>query len=111
MPRAKTNRAPATKSKTPKRVTVGNPNVPGYTHAVDAEMYHAMRTALLQALPKKEPGLTQSEMRRAVLPYLSQKLYPGGAKADWWSKAVQLDLESKGIVVREKSAPLRWHRQ
>lgn len=33
-----------------------------------------------------------------------------GAKAMWWSKTVQLDLEAKGLLGREQSKPLRWHR-
>jgi len=27
-----------------------------------------------------------------------------------WSKAVQLDLEAKGIVVREATRSLQWHK-
>lgn len=92
------------------RVTVENVNVPGYTTRVDAGMYHAMRRALLKALPSKAPGLTQAEMGAAVLPHLPKDLFPGGAKAGWWAKSVQLDLEAKGIVTREKTKPLRWHR-
>jgi hypothetical protein len=34
----------------------------------------------------------------------------GGAKAGWWSKAVQFDLEAKGVIAREPGKPLRWHR-
>ena len=30
------------------------------------------------------------------------------AKAGWWTKCVQLDLEAKGVVVREGSKPIRW---
>ena len=33
-----------------------------------------------------------------------------GAKAGWWKKAVQLDLEATGSVAREDSKPLRWHK-
>jgi hypothetical protein len=36
--------------------------------------------------------------------------YPGGAKAGWWAKMVQLDLEAKGARVREPSKLLRWYR-
>lgn len=32
------------------------------------------------------------------------------AMAGWWSKAVQLDLEAKGVIARESSKPLRWYR-
>jgi hypothetical protein len=92
------------------RVTIQNVNHPGQTNVVDARMYRAMRDALLVVLPPHAPGLTQSEMREAVLPHLPDDLYPAGAKAGWWSKAVQLDLEAKGVIAREASTPLRLHR-
>ena len=85
-------------------------NVPGQTTSLDAGMYQAMRQAMLKVTPAKAPGLTQAEMRAAVLPHLPADLFPGGAKAGWWSKAVQLDLEAKGLLVREAAKPLRWHR-
>ncbi len=92
------------------RVIVENINVPGYTMRVDRTMYDAMRIALLKVLPLKSPGLTQSEMRQGVLPHLPTAYFPGGAKAGWWAKCVQLDLEAKGLVVRENTKPLRWLR-
>jgi len=49
-------------------------------------------------------------MFRALLPHLPADLFPGGAKAGWWMKTVQLDLETKGIITREKTKPLRLHR-
>jgi hypothetical protein len=91
-------------------ITVENVNVPGYTTRVDATKYQAMRRAMLQVLPSKPPGLTQTEIREAVLAHLPDDLFPGGAKAGWWSKAVQLDLEAKDIVQRETTKPLRWYR-
>ncbi len=94
----------------PGKIAVENVNVPGYTQVVDAAMYRAMRTAVLRILPARAPGLTQTEMRRAVLPHLPADLFPGSAKSDWWSKLVQLDLEAKGVIVREASKPIRWHR-
>jgi hypothetical protein len=91
------------------RVIVENVNVPGHTVRLDAAKYQAMRKAILAVLPKKAPGLTQSEIRKAVQTRLSEELYPGGAKVAWWAKMVQLDLEAKGIVDRESTKPLRWH--
>jgi hypothetical protein len=70
-----------------------------------------MKKALLKALPKKPPGMTQTEMREAVLPHLPKEEFPGGAKAEWWSKSVQLDLEARGVIARDATAkPLRWFR-
>ena len=93
------------------KVEVENVNVPGQVTRVDAAKYVAMRKALLKALPARGPGLTQNEMATAVLPYLPEAHFPGGAKAMWWVKCVQLDLEAKGLIVRvTQPRPLRWHR-
>ena len=100
----------ATKKGTRPSIEVKNVNVPGYVHAVDAIKYAAMKQALMKVLPKKPPGLTQTEMRKAVVAHLPADEFPGGAKAEWWSKCVQLDLEARGVVRREDSKPLRWHR-
>jgi hypothetical protein len=94
----------------PDRIVVENVNVPGHRRAVDATMYREMKRAFLAILPGKSPGLTRTEIRAMVLVKLSPTLFPKGAKADWWSKLVQLDLEAKREVVREKSKPLRWHK-
>jgi hypothetical protein len=76
---------------------------------VNAAKYQAMKAAMLAVLPEGEPGLTQSEVREAVVPHLPEDLFPGGSTAGWWAKTVQLDLEAKGVVVREPTKPLRWH--
>lgn len=91
------------------KVTVSNVNVPGFTVQLDAGKYDAMRAAIVAVLPKKAPGFTQAEIRKAVVAHLPEDLFPGGAKAGWWAKMVQLDLEAKGLVDREATKPLRWH--
>jgi hypothetical protein len=58
-------------------------------------------------LPNTSPGLTEAEVRERLIDHLPEKLFPEGAKAGWWSKTVQLDLEAKGLVAREKTRPLR----
>jgi hypothetical protein len=92
------------------KVTVENVMRPGKTYRVDATSYEAMRKALLKALPRKSPGMTYDEMSTAVRKVLPQDVFPGGERAGWWLKCVQLDLEAKAIVVREKTRPLRWLR-
>lgn len=93
----------------PERIPVENVNVPGQITNVRADMYRAMKAAMLKVLPRQSPGLTQNEIRTAVVPHLPEELFPGGAKAGWWAKTVQLDLEAKGLLVREKTKPLRWY--
>ena len=83
---------------------------PGKTYDVDAGMYRAMRCAILEVLPTDGSGMTREQMVEAVVPHLPEDLFPGGAKAGWWSKTVQLDLEAKGLIARGSSWPLRWHR-
>jgi hypothetical protein len=91
------------------RIDVENVNVLGHEVRADAGMHRAMRQALLKATPGKAPGLTQSEMRAVVVPHLPADLFPGGAKAGWRAKAVQLELEAKQFLVRESTKSLRWH--
>jgi len=93
------------------KVTVENINVPGYTSQVDAAKYEAMRRAILAVTPAEAPGLTAKERLDQVASILPQNLWPGGEKAGWWQKTVQLDLEARGLLVRVTGAkPLRWHR-
>jgi hypothetical protein len=47
---------------------------------------------------------------QAVLPHLPEALFPAGARAGWYTKAVQLDLEARGIIARESTRPLRLHK-
>lgn len=92
------------------KVTVENVNTPGRTVQLDARRYEAARDTLLGVLPDANPGLTQAEMIDAVRAGLPADVFPGGEKAGWWTKAVQLDLEAKGRVIRVKGSPTRWRR-
>jgi hypothetical protein len=92
-----------------KMIAVHTPNKPKYEQRVDAEAYEAMRKTMLKVLPKKTPGLTQAEMWAALEKAAPKNLFAGRWKVGWWMKTVQLDLEARKIVVREKTKPLRWH--
>lgn len=92
------------------KIEIENIVSPGHVHRVDRVKYEAMREALLAVLPPAAPGLTVAEAKERLLPLLPQPLFPGGAKAGWWLKAVQLDLEAKGTIARETSKPLRLHK-
>ena len=83
---------------------------PGRTERVNRKKYMAMREALLPVLPDGPPGMTVAEAKSALLVRLSQDLFPGGEKAGWWLKAVQLDLEAKGIIARGPTRPVRLYR-
>ncbi|EBV3599680.1 hypothetical protein DOI34_24260 [Salmonella enterica subsp. enterica serovar Virchow] len=77
---------------------------------LDATKFNAMRDAYLKVLPADGPGLTPAEIRVRLEPVLSQDAFPGGAKAGWWAKAVQLDLEAKGVIARGDGRPVRLRR-
>jgi hypothetical protein len=96
-------------SKTVERVEMLNFTSPGHVTRVEKGKYDAMKAALLTAVPKAVPGLTVAEIKERVLPLLPEDLFPGGAKAGWWLKGVQLDLEARGVIARENSKPLRLH--
>lgn len=91
------------------KVAVENINTPGRTSNVDKAKYLAMKAAMLATLPRHAPGLTANEVKEAAKAHLPEDLFPGGATSGWWQKCVQLDLEAKGVVVREPTKPLRFH--
>lgn len=92
------------------KIEIENFTSPGRVVRVDRRKYEAMKAALLEVLSAAPPGLTVAEAKAGLLPLLPQDLFPGGEKAGWWLKAVQLDLEAKGAVAREATKPLRLHR-
>ncbi len=74
--------------------------MPGRTERVDRAKDEAMCAALLAVLPARAHGMTVAEAKAALLPRLDPDLFPSGDKAGWWLKAVQLDLEAKGVRAR-----------
>lgn len=93
-----------------KRIRVRNVNYPGQVKLLDAKPYEAMKSAFLKVLSKASPGLTEGEILKRLRPHLPAELFPMGRRAGWWAKTVQLDLEARHIVLREKTRPLRWHK-
>ena len=69
-----------------------------------------MRDALLAILPAKAPGLKVADALEALLPHLSETAFPERGKAGWWLKAVQLDLEAKGVIKRAPQRPVQLYR-
>lgn len=90
-----------------RKIEVQNFTSPGHVTRVDAEKYEAMKAAYLKVVTAKGPSLTPAEIRNQIEAHLPQDLFPGGEKAGWWAKCVQLDLEAKGVIVREPKAPVR----
>jgi hypothetical protein len=94
-------------SKQDNRIEIENFTSPGHIQRIDKHKYEAMRDALLAVLPTVAPGITVAEAKAALLSNLPVELYPGGEKAGWWLKAVQLDLEAKGVIRRGPNSPVR----
>ncbi len=92
------------------KIEIQNFTSPGRTERVNRAKYEAMRDALLAVLPTTAPGLKVPEAKAALLSLLPDALFPAGDKAGWWLKAVQLDLEAKGIIKRAPSKPVQLFR-
>jgi hypothetical protein len=92
------------------KIEIENVNSPGRTERVDRAKYEAMRKALLAVLPTAAPGMKVPEAKAALLPLLPDELFPAGATAGWWLKAVQLDLEAKGVIQRAPTKPVQLFR-
>jgi hypothetical protein len=92
------------------KIEVENFTSPGRTVRVDKAKYMAVREATMRHITAEEPGKTPTELIAAIRSELPQDLFPGGEKAGWWFKCVQLDLEAKGIIVRGPKAPVRLRR-
>jgi hypothetical protein len=92
------------------KIEVWNVTSPHHKVRVDAGKYHAMKDVMLRLLPNAAPGMTPAELLAAMQPHLPQDIWPGGDKAGWWMKCVQLDLEARGVLARAPKAPVRLWR-
>ncbi|MFQ3262258.1 DUF6958 family protein [Reinekea sp.] len=93
------------------KIEIENINTPGRTERVDRVKYEEMRKAMLKSIPSNAPGLTAKEIKEKLVSIVPDELWPNGEKIGWWQKSVQLDLEAKGLLIRDpKSKPLRWLR-
>ena len=93
------------------RIAIESATSPGHVRRVDRARYTAMCDALTAVLPAQPPGVTVADARAALLPRLPGDLFPGGDKAGWWLKAVQLDFEAKGTIGRAAGKPVRLFRR
>ena len=92
------------------RIEIESITSPHHVQRVNRAKYMAMREALLPVLPDAPPGITVAEAKAALMEHLSPDFFPGGEKAGWWLKAVQLDLEAKGVIARGTAKPVRLYR-
>lgn len=92
------------------KIKVENVGQPGKTYSVDAVKFHEMQRAVMAVLPAAPPGMTPAEVIAAVKRILDPAIFPGGEKAGWWVKSVQLDAEAKGRIARAAKPPVRLWR-
>ncbi|MCP8885265.1 hypothetical protein NIM87_17280 [Devosia sp. XJ19-1] len=93
------------------KIEIENVGQPGKTYRVDADKFAAMKVAVLATLPDVAPGMSVSDLIAAVKPRLPEDIFPGGEKAGWWVKAVQLDLEAKQVISRADKPPVRLYKR
>ena len=75
-----------------------NPGQPGAL--VDQEKYEAMRAAMMQVLPAGDDGMTWAELTEVIGPILPERLFRHIGTVRWYARAVQLDLEARGVITR-----------
>jgi hypothetical protein len=89
------------------KIAIENVNHPGKTYSVDAGIYGQVRQAWLDVLAGDDKSLTLAEIVERLGARLPNESFTDGAGLGWWSKTVQLDLEAKGLVKRDKGSPIR----
>ena len=88
-------------------VEVRNVNHPDHRGRVNTAKYASMKQAM-QAAMAGSHGMTQTQIKEAVIPHLPDDLFPQGKAAGWWCKTVQLDLEARGEMRRSATKPLTF---
>lgn len=73
--------------------------------------YWRVRRAILEVLPGQDSGMTFDEMMRRIEHRLDRALFPDDRSLRWYSRVVQLDLETRGLVGRSRGRrTLEFHR-
>lgn len=92
-----------------------NVNHPDHVENLKAEKYTVIREAMLAVLTRDE-WTSFTELEARVRDLLEEKkvpksLFPKPGSVRWYCKAVQLDLEARGDIVRQpKKSPLHLRR-
>ncbi len=69
--------------------------------------YEAMEMAILTYLRRVKKPVSFGELFQGVSKLLSPDLFPDEARARWYAKVVQRDLEMTGRIERLPEAPVR----
>lgn len=84
-----------------------NVNHPEYREKLKEEKYTVIREAILTALSDNagSDGMTFPQLEEKVAKFLAandvpMSLFPKAGSVRWYTKAVQLDLEARGLIER-----------
>lgn len=66
--------------------------------------YDAVRRAILEALPREEPGLPFQDLNGAVGRHLTTEESASLGSLPWYVVTVKLDLEARGEIARVQGA-------
>ena len=69
--------------------------------------YEAMEQAILAYLRRVKKPVSFNELFRGVSRLLAEDLFPDEARARWYAKVVQRDLEMTGRIERLPEPPVR----
>lgn len=83
------------------RITIENPNTGRTDGTIARSFYDPVRQAILDAIGEAD-GLPFAELRNEVARRTPSELWED-ASVGWYTTAVKLDLEAKGLVVKEGS--------
>lgn len=95
-------------------VKAQNVNHPDHQENLREEKYTIIREAMLANLPSRNSeGMLFAQLEEKVAAHLAEnnvptELFPKPGSVRWYCKAVQLDLEAKGMIERlPKQSPIR----
>lgn len=78
---------------------------------VDRERFDCVQDVILRVLPWDAQGMTWAELSEMIAPLLPDRLFRHMGTVRWYAKAVQLDLEARGVIERvPESKPPRLRR-
>ena len=89
-----------------------NVNHPDYKEPLKEQKYRLIREAILASLPDDGKPMSFERLERAVARHLKAgktdpALFPKPGSVRWYTKAVQLDLEARGLIERvAKRSPI-----
>jgi hypothetical protein len=76
-------------------------STPGKSGAlVDPDKYERIKAAILQILPAAPDGMTWVELVERIAPILPESIFRHMGTIRWYAKAVQLDMEARGEIIR-----------